>query len=182
MGGGAASVAWGSRPLAPRPFRHTSQLCLSPSRAPRPPALLLHPQLAVSLSELYVTWRLSRSSGGGPSSHFLSAQHLPGSLLKLLSFFGGQMPSILFSPQGTLLAWRKAERLFTSLTGACFQFSHSCDTFQKGDGSRDRWFRSDYFKPQSHKNGSKITQSSRGQMRSRAAGLGESLTPGPRSR
>lgn len=104
-----------------------------------PSALLLHPctlLVAVSLSELYVTWPLARPSGSCPGSRFLSAQPLPGSLQKLLSFSSSQMPSILFSPQGTLTGWRKAERLFTFLTGACFQFSHSCSTFQKEDRSQ----------------------------------------------
>lgn len=82
----------------------------------------------------------------------------------------------IFSP-GHAHRMEKSREIVHFLNRSCFQFSHSCYTFQKWDGSQDRWPSSDYFKPQSHKNKSKITQSSRGHMQSRATGFRESVTP-----
>ena len=82
----------------------------------------------------------------------------------------------IFSP-GHTHRMEKSWEIVHFLNRSCFQFSRSCYTFQKWDGSQDRWLSSDYFKPQSHKNRFKITLSSRGQMQSRAAGFRESMSP-----
>lgn len=78
---------------------------------------LLH--LVASLPELHFPWLVAGPWQLAQLSLPISPAS-PGSLLKLASFIGSQMPSVLLSPLGALSGWRKAERLLTFLKGAAF--------------------------------------------------------------
>lgn len=140
------------------------------------PSLLLHFQLAALLSELDVTWLLSKPPGSSPTSCFplLGTSQVP--FLSSSPSLAAKCPLFYFS-LGPTQRLEKSRKIVHFLNRSCFEFSHSCCVFQKWEGSQDRWLSSDYFKPQSHKNRSKITPSSRGQMQNRAAGFRESLIP-----
>lgn len=77
------------------------------------------------------------------------------------------MPSILFSPLGTLKGWNKAERLFTFSTEAVLNSVSAATPFRSEMAPRADGSAVVIFKPQSHKHTPKITRSSGGQMQSR---------------
>lgn len=88
------------------------------------------------------------------------------------------MPSILFSPLGTLIGWNKAERLFTFLTEAVLKSAPAATPFRSemaptADGSAVT-----ILSPRVTRTHPKITRSSRGQMQSGAAGFRESMASG----
>lgn len=146
-----------------------SALFLTPF-PPAPPAVSISVWTLCNLAPFQALWQLSQSS----FSIYPASPKFPSEALILL-----WQPNALYFifSLGHTHRMEKSREIVHFLNRSCFQFSHSCYTFQKWDGSQDRWFSSDYFKPQSHKNRSKITPSSRGQMQSRPAGFRESVTP-----
>ena len=169
-------VLW---PLTWCPFGHTLGLCC--------PRAMVHPVLLYSLTP---------SPLAGSNSAWTLCKLAPFQALwqASQSLFSISPASPRFPSEALILLWQpnalyfifspghthrmeKSWEIVHFLNRSCFQFSRSCYTFQKWDGSQDRWLSSDYFKPQSHKNRFKITPSSGGQMQSRAAGFRESVTP-----
>lgn len=85
------------------------------------------------------------------------------------------MPSILFSPLGTLIGWNKAEQLFTFLTEAVLKSAPAATPFRSEMASRADGSAVTILSPRVTRTHPKITWSSRGQMQSGAAGFRKSV-------
>lgn len=86
------------------------------------------------------------------------------------------MPSVLFSPMGTLTRWNKAERLFTFLTEAVLNSAPAATPFRTVMAPRADGSAVSILSPRVTRTHPKITRSGRGQMQLRAAGFRESMT------
>lgn len=143
---------------------------------------LLCPSPSPPLANSLFPWTLYKlAPSQGPVAAFpVAICYLPGiSQVLLLSsylFFGSQMPSVLFSPLGTLIGWNKAERLFTFLTEAVLNSAPAATPFRSEMAPRADGSAVAILSPRVTRTHPKITQSSRGQIRSRAAGFRESMT------